>query len=128
MPSLGTAFIFAKDAQRLAQFYERGFAFPVLARDPDWICFDAGGVEFGIHQIPQEIARGMELGEPPRERSAGAVKLSFVVDDFSAAKAKLEAAGARFRDPWPWDGPAERDFIDLEGNVFRIRESGRAPR
>jgi hypothetical protein len=47
-----------------------------------------------------------------------------VVEDFAAAKARLEAAGARFRDPWPWDGPTERDFIDPEGNVFRIREPG----
>jgi predicted enzyme related to lactoylglutathione lyase len=122
MPSLGTAFIFAKDAPRLAQFYERGFGFPVKSRDPEWIAFDAGGVEFAIHQIPQEIAKGIVIGEPPRERSTGSVKLSFVVDDFKAAKAKLEAAGARFRDPWPWDGPAERDFVDPEGNVFRIRE------
>lgn len=122
MASLGTAFIFAKDAPRLAEFYERGFGFAVTSRDPGWIAFDAGGVELGIHQIPQEIAKGIVLDDPPRERSAGAVKLSFVVDNFSAAKARLEAAGARFRDPNAWDGPAERDFVDPEGNVFRIRE------
>jgi catechol 2,3-dioxygenase-like lactoylglutathione lyase family enzyme len=122
MARLGTAFIFAKEAEKLARFYQAGFGFAVRSWDPEWILFDAGGVDFGIHQIPLEIAKNIVITDPPKERSQGGVKLSFVVEDFAAAKARLEAAGARFRDPWPWDGPAERDFIDLEGNVFRIRE------
>jgi catechol 2,3-dioxygenase-like lactoylglutathione lyase family enzyme len=122
MTSLGTAFIFAQDAETLARFYEAGFGFPVRSWDPDWILFDAGGVDFGIHQIPREHAKSIVIEDPPRERSQGAVKLSFVVEDFAAAKARLEAAGARFRDPAPWDGPKEGDFVDPEGNVFRIRE------
>lgn len=121
MARLGTAFIFAKDAEKLARFYRDGFGFPVRTWDPEWILFDAGGVDFGVHQIPLEIAKGIVIADPPKERSQGGVKLSFVVDDFAAAKAKLETAGARFVDR-PWDDATSRDFVDPEGNVFRIRE------
>jgi hypothetical protein len=97
---------------------------------------DAGGAEFAIHQIPQDIAKDIVIADPParqeplrrgegppRERSQGAVKLVFAVEDFPSARARLEAAGARFRPPNSWDGDGARDFVDPEGNVFRVREA-----
>lgn len=122
MPSLVTAFVFARDADRLARFYEAGFGFPVTHAEPGWIVMDAGGVEFAVHQIPEEIARDIVIGDPPRERSGGSTKLVFAVEDFAEAKARLEAAGARFRDPNSWDGDTARDFVDPEGNIFRVRQ------
>lgn len=119
MTRLATAFVFAVDAEKLAAFYEAGFGFAVTHRQPDWIAMDAGGTEFAIHQIPVEIAK--TIADPARGRSTGAVKLVFAVEDFVAAQKRLEAAGARFRDN-PWDDATSRDFIDPEGNVFRIRQ------
>jgi predicted enzyme related to lactoylglutathione lyase len=122
MPSLSIALIFAKDADGLARFYEASFGFAVTTREPGWIVFDAGGVGFAIHQIPLEHVKNIVIADPPRERSQGAIKLCFDVDDFAATKAKIEAAGGRLRDPNSWDGPNERDVIDPEGNVFRISQ------
>jgi catechol 2,3-dioxygenase-like lactoylglutathione lyase family enzyme len=125
MPRLATSLIFAKDAQRLARFYEAGFGFPVLHTDPEWIVLDAGGAELGVHQIPPEIAKDIAITDPPRERSQSAAKLIFAVEDFAAAKQRLETAGARFRTPNSWDGETARDFVDPEGNVFRIQQPSR---
>lgn len=124
MPRLAIALVFAKDADRLARFYEAGFGFAVVQSQPGWIVLDAGGVELGVHQIPPEYAASIEIGDPPRARRSGTTKLCFDVDDFAAAKARLEAAGAHFDEPKPWDGDVARDGVDLEGNVFRIQERG----
>ena len=122
MARLAIALIFAKDADRLAHFYEAGFGFAVAEKHPGWIVLDAGGAQLGLHQIPAEIAKAIVIDDPPRERSHGSTKLCFDVDDFAAAKAKLEAAGARFREPRAWDGDVARDGVDVEGNVFRIQQ------
>ena len=122
MPRLATAFLFAGDASRLARFYASGFGFPVTHNEPGWIVMDAGGTEFAIHQIPREIAEGMDIGDPPRERSTAPAKVVFAVEDFAQARTALEAAGARFRNPAAWDSETERDAVDIEGNVFRIRQ------
>lgn len=121
MPRLATAFVFAVNAERLAAFYEAGLGFAVTHREPGWIVMDAGGVEFAVHQIPQDIAKDIVIADPPQERTTGSTKLVFAVEDFAAARARLEAAGARFRDN-PWDGATSRDFVDPEGNIFRIRQ------
>jgi extradiol dioxygenase family protein len=124
MPRLAIALIFAKDAIRLARFYETGFGFTVTQSQPGWIVLDAGGAELGLHQIPEDIAKEIAIDEPPRERGHAATKLCFDVDDFAEAKAKLELAGARFTAPRPWDGDIARDGVDVEGNVFRIQQRG----
>jgi catechol 2,3-dioxygenase-like lactoylglutathione lyase family enzyme len=120
MARLATALIFAKSADRLARFYETGLGLSVAHAEPGWVVLDGGGVALGIHQIPQEHAEGVVIASPPRERSHGAIKLCFDVEDFAAVKARLEAAGARFGPPKPWDGDSARDGVDPEGNVFRI--------
>ncbi len=120
MARLATVLIFAKDAERLARFYEAGFGFAVARRQPGWMVLDAGGAELGIHQIPQEHAKSIVMADPPRARTTGSTKLCFDVGDFAAAKTRLEHAGARFGPPKPWDGDSAGDGIDPEGNVFRI--------
>jgi extradiol dioxygenase family protein len=122
MPRLAIALIFAKDAVSLARFYETGFGFPVSQSHPGWIVLDAGGCELGIHQIPAEFAKDVEIGAPPRERGHAATKLCFDVENFATAKSRLEQAGARFRAPQKWDGDVARDGVDVEGNVFRIQQ------
>ncbi len=122
MPRLATAFVFARGTESLARFYEAAFGFTVTHREPGWIVMDAGGIELAVHQIPDEIAGDIVVADPPHERTWGSTKLVFAVEDFAAAKGRLEAAGARFREPNTWDGETARDFIDPEGNVFRIRQ------
>src|SRR5690606_26018505 len=116
MARLATALIFANDAERLAVFYEAGFGFAVTHREPGWIVLDAGGASLGIHQIPPEHA--CAGADPPRARTGAPAKLCFDVDDFAAAKRRLETAGASFEPPKPWDGDRARDGVDPEGNVF----------
>jgi extradiol dioxygenase family protein len=120
MARLRTALIFANDAERLAHFYGTGFGFPIAHSEPGWIVLDAGGCELGIHQIPQEYLKDCVITDPPRDRTNAPTKLCYDVEDFPAAMKRLEAAGARFGQPKPWDGDSARDGIDPEGNVFRI--------
>ena len=104
----------------MRQFYSRMLGVrPVnTTHTESWADFDAGGTRFALHAIPEEIAQGIEISEPPRPRETSAVKLSFEVASVERERVRLEGLGATFiRRPWgAWEG------IDPEGNVFGLCE------
>jgi catechol 2,3-dioxygenase-like lactoylglutathione lyase family enzyme len=116
---LSAAMIYVKDLPRMRTFYS-----DLLAMKPtsdtwteSWTEFDAGGMRFALHAIPEEIASQIEITSPPRVRGQNPVKLIFDVDDLEAERARLESLGVMLLErPWgAWDG------VDPEGNVFGLR-------
>ena len=69
MPSirLGAVILFAKDLQRLAEFYNEALGLPVIDAPtaPGWLELDAGGVRLALHSIPPRLARQIEITHPP---------------------------------------------------------------
>ena len=116
--TLQTAMIFMKDLAAMTRFYRDGLGLAVIeARaTATWVPLDAGGVELGLHAIPDEIAQDIAIAMPPVPREDTPIKLVFAVADLDAARAHLIAHGASMQEP-RWGGC---DGCDQESNVFRI--------
>jgi predicted enzyme related to lactoylglutathione lyase len=102
-----------EDLDAAVRFYEQGLGLAVRFRDGDRFCaLDAGGVTIAL-------AAGSE-----REATAGAVAVTYKVDDVPAAVAQLVAAGAQLLVP-PREGPHEvrAALRDPAGNVFAVYAS-----
>lgn len=116
---LQLAMLFAKDIVRLTAFYRDGLGLRVVEAESseDWVVFDAGGVQFALHAIPQAIARSIHISEPPHERSETPIKLVFQTDDLDGVCARLERIGVKLHPP---RRSGSRDGVDPEGNVFQL--------
>lgn len=116
---LRRAIIFAKELERMTAFYRDGLGLRPMpeAAGEGWVEFDAGGMGLALHAIPAEIAKEIEISNPPRARSGTPIKLVFQTGDLAAARAHLVANGAAMSDLRSW-GACEG--VDPEGNVFQI--------
>lgn len=116
---LGTAVLFAKDLQRMAEFYQEALGLRVIpgASGPGWVELDAGGVRLALHAIPPRIARKIEITQPPRAREETPFKLLFEVDDLYAVRRRLVQFGATMFEP---KNSGVCDGLDPEGNVFSL--------
>jgi catechol 2,3-dioxygenase-like lactoylglutathione lyase family enzyme len=121
MPSirLGAAIIFAKDMQRLAEFYHEALGLPVIDAPtaPGWLELDAGGVRLALHAIAPRTARQIEITHPPRAREESPLKLVFEVDDLEAMRRRLVHHGATMFEP---KSSGVCDGLDPEGNIFSL--------
>jgi predicted enzyme related to lactoylglutathione lyase len=119
---LAQVILFVKDMRRMVAFYGVAMGLRQFegATEEGFVRFDAGGVALALHAIPEAIAEGIDITDPPRPRASTPIKLAFHSDDIDATRAHLEASGAsigdvrRFRDVGVCDG------VDPEGNVFQI--------
>jgi catechol 2,3-dioxygenase-like lactoylglutathione lyase family enzyme len=118
---LKMAMIFVKDVDRMTAFYRDGLGLRHLTEESSegWAKFDAGGAELALHQIPEHIARDIEITDPPSAREDTPIKLVFETEDLEAARAHLSAQGAVMMEP---ANPRRCDGLDPEGNVFTIRQ------
>lgn len=118
---LACALLYVHDLARMRAFYSA-----MLQAEPSggegWALFDIGAASLALHAIPAQYAQD----DSDQAREDCPVKLIFQVDDVGAARARLEALGARIA-PKPWQDPAQScDCLDPEGNVFQI--AARSPR
>ncbi len=74
--------------------------------------------------MPEAIARGITLAEPPEPREDTPLKTSFLVRSLDALRpvvlahgGTLKAAGAA----WAWRSALHLDGTDPEGNVLQFR-------
>jgi predicted enzyme related to lactoylglutathione lyase len=116
---LGTAVLFAKDMQRMAEFYHEALGLPLIAAPmaPGWLEFDAGSVRLALHALAPRVARQIEITSPPRAREESPLKLLFEVDDIDAARRRLVQYGATMFEP---RSTGVCDGLDPEGNVFSL--------
>ncbi len=116
---LRRAILFVKDMPRMTDFYRDALAMRITSGslDEGWVELDAGGSGLALHAIPPEIARAIEISDPPAARSDVPLKLVFETDDVAAARNRLAQHGAVTREPRSWGAC---DCVDPEGNVFQI--------
>ena len=115
--------LFVKNMKGMVAFYGDvvGLARVSVADDsPDFVTFDAGGVQLSLHQIPEDIARGIRIDDPPVARSATPIKFAFHVADVTAASEALRARGAEMGPVREFGTLALCDGTDPEGNVFQL--------
>jgi catechol-2,3-dioxygenase len=116
---LQRAILFVKDIERMTAFYRDVLGLPVIpgTATAGWVELETGGASLALHAIPEEIARGIDITEPPRPRAEAPVKLVYRTHDLEAARAELIAYGAAVSERWSWNA---YDVVDPEGNVFQL--------
>ena len=120
------AVVYAKSLDRLVNFYA-ALDLTVDERDAgDYAVLIGRHMELSIVQIPEHIARQIELSSPPQVREGTPIKLVFVVSSIDDALAATRVLGGRVKDGskrWHFRGHAVQDAIDPEGNVYQLREA-----
>lgn len=121
------AMVYAKDAERLAQFYA---AVLQLARNAEesepqhgYLVLEARGFQLVVHAIPPAYAAEIEIQVPPEAREECALKFFFTVHDLQHAREVADELGGRL-DLQAWEAPRYWycNGIDPEGNVFQLRQ------
>lgn len=119
------ALVFAKDLQRLAQFYGAVADLPVTAGDDRFCVLGDGPGRLVIHQIPPEFADQIEITSPPQKREDTPIKLVLAVDDIATARARATDCGGTLLPPdreWMFGEARVCDGVDPEGNVFQVQQ------
>ena len=80
------AFVFAKDLQRVAKFYEELLGLPAVHAERDHVVLASARYELVIHAIAQWIADTIKISVPPERRIETPIKLWFFVDSIAAAR------------------------------------------
>ena len=127
-PMLVSTVVYAKDIQRVAEFYKRTLALSVLEGEPGFIVLGNDDIEIAIVKIPTAIAQSIQIEMPPRTREETPVKCSYLVSDFDLVRAEALATVGSMKPvetAWHWRGQLHLDGCDPEGNVvqFRTRNS-----
>jgi predicted enzyme related to lactoylglutathione lyase len=121
MPSirLGIAVVFAKDMQRMSEFYHEALGLPLVEAPmaPGWLELDAGSVRLALHAIAPRVARQIEITNPPRAREESPIKLLFEVENLDETRRRLVQYGATMFEP---RSTGVCDGLDPEGNVFSL--------
>jgi catechol 2,3-dioxygenase-like lactoylglutathione lyase family enzyme len=115
---LSNAMLYVKDIERMASFYRDTLGLQPIAetRLENWVEFETGGARFSLHAVPNEIAQGIDLGNPPQPRENVPVKLTFAVADADREMERLTRLGVPLiRRPW-----GACDVVDPEGNILQI--------
>lgn len=122
------AMVYAKDAERLAQFYG---AVLQLSRnfeesDPQhgYLVLEGRGLQLVIHAIPPAYAAEIEIKVPPEPREDSALKFFFTLHDLPHARDVADELGGSL-DQQVWESPRYwyANGVDPEGNVFQLRQN-----
>ncbi len=125
-PAPAGLFLYAKDLDRLAAFYEKVLGMTRGHTSDELVVLESPGIQLVVHAIPPPIAASIAIEVPPRRRENSAMKFSFTVPDLAASKANASRlGGVVFPEEWAGSGFRVRNACDPEGNVFQVRE--RAP-
>lgn len=122
-PAQAGLFIYAKDLDRLADFYCRVLSMHVIAKSSDLRVLDSPDMQLVLHEIPRFIANQIEITVPPLKREDTALKFFFTVPSLAAAQSAMRATGGDlFGETFDGPGFRARNAYDPEGNIFQLRE------
>jgi predicted enzyme related to lactoylglutathione lyase len=119
------AVLFAKDLNRVAEFYCRALGMVRGAGDESHSVLRHRGFELIVHQIPKHIADGIEIAQPPLRRDGGSLRLDYPVESLEESRRRARSLGGDIElDPPEW---ADRDVNfylghDPEGNRFGVSQ------
>jgi catechol 2,3-dioxygenase-like lactoylglutathione lyase family enzyme len=120
---LGRVMLYAKDLKKMVTFYRDVLGFGIIPSrfDPEeFIVLDAGGAQLCLHQIPDVIARTIDISDPPQPRSKVPVKIMFVIEDVETMRERLLARGVPMGSLQSFLPLIYCDGQDPEGNIFQI--------
>ncbi len=122
-PAPAGLFIYAKDAKRIAHFYEILLGMTRLHSREELIVLENQNLQLLVHLIPEHIASTFEITSPPERREDTSLKFFYTVPSIAAARTvAAELGGEVFAEQWAGPGFVVCNAMDPEGNVFQVRE------
>jgi predicted enzyme related to lactoylglutathione lyase len=122
-PARAGLFLYAKDLQRLAGFYEAVLGMSQAHASEDIVVLNSPDIQLIVHAIPPAIAETITITIPPERREDSAMKFFFTVPSIATAAAiAANLGGEVFPEQWSGRGFHVRNAVDPEGNVFQVRE------
>ncbi|AXK72609.1 glyoxalase/bleomycin resistance/dioxygenase family protein [Lysobacter sp. TY2-98] len=122
-PARAGVFIYAKDLERVAAFYEQLLDMRRLHARDEIVVLQSLDLQLLVHAIPERYAADITITTPPVRRENCAIKFFCTVPRLDAA-AGIVASGGGTLFPERWDGPGfvACNAMDPQGNVFQLRE------
>lgn len=116
--------IYTLDVARLSRFYAEVAELTITGRSERFALVESDLLELAVVAIPDELAVGIRLDDPPVRREDAAIKPAFPVSSLAAARAAAGRLGGVVDDEgseWTFRGARVCDGHDPEGNVFQLR-------
>jgi len=130
-PVTSGAILYAKDLDRISEFYAAVADLAVTESASGHVALEANGFQLVVVAVPQHIAATIHVQSPPVRREATPIKLVFFVRNTEAASTKVAQLGGQMNPverSWQFQGAAVLDGHDPEGNVFQLRQGALRPR
>ena len=122
-PASAGLFIYAKDAERLARFYEALLGMTRAHATPERVVLRSPDLQLVVQAMPAEVAAQVEIATPPVPRDNAAYKFFYTVPDLADASRTAAAHGGEvLAQQWHGPGFVVRNAVDPEGNIFQLRE------
>jgi predicted enzyme related to lactoylglutathione lyase len=118
------AVVYAKDIDRVSQFYAGLVGLPIVQREPGYVVLESASFQLSVVAIAPAIAAQIIISSPPERREDTAVKLCFAVPSLVAARESAALLGGELNGPereWEFQGYRVCDGHDPEGNVVQVR-------
>ncbi len=120
--NLSMIILFAKDIDKLKNFYAENFQLALIEETPgQWVVLQAGSCQLGLHQIPAAYLQGAAI----ESNCESNTKLVFDVnEDLVALRERLLKQNVQLKDVQSYDNYPFLlcDGEDPEGNVFQLRQ------
>lgn len=123
-PARAGLFLYAKDVDRVAGFYQSVVGMAAAHRTDQMIVLRSPDLQLIVHAMPPHAAAQVVITEPPQLRDGAAIKFFCTVPSLAVAQASARAMGGDVL-PEQWHGPGfvVRNACDPEGNLFQVRQS-----
>ena len=119
------AVLYAKDLDRLVEFYSTVAGIEPKAIETGFALLGSKPSQFVIVRIPKRIADSIEIAAPSEPREDAPLKLVFAVEDIAHARDRAAELGGALNDSeraWIFEGVKVCDGHDPEGNIFQLRQ------
>jgi len=123
------AVLYAKDLNRLVDFYQRLNLELVEIEDGDYAVLEsikAAGAALTLVQAPAQIADNIEISSPPRVRASTPLKLTLLVDSIDSLLGGIDELGGIGNATikrWGFRNHDHHDIVDPEGNVIQLKQA-----
>ena len=122
-PARAGLFVYAKDVERLASFYESVATMARLHATEELVVLQSRDIQLLVHRSPTPIADSIVITSPPQRREDSALKFFFTVDNLlETGELIARLGGVVFPEQWQGPGFVVNNACDPEGNVFQIRQ------
>jgi len=120
------AVLYAKDLQRLVEFYSAVACLDVQSVQKGFAILGRESSQLVIVRIPKRIADTIDISTPPERREDTPIKLVFSVEDIASVRNRATERGGAINTverEWEFEGARVCDGHDPEGNIFQIRQA-----